>query len=129
MDIKNFINSEYRYAVVGATNNADKYGYKVLKDLHDAEFSTVGVNPHYSEIEGIPVYPSLGNIPEKPDVAVVVIPPDAGIKILEDAKQAGILKLWFQPGAESNEIDKKAKELGLEIVADGSCIMVARRSL
>lgn len=115
--------------MVGATNNTEKYGYKVLKDLHDAEFSTVGVNPHYSEIEGIPVYPSLKEIPEKPDVAVVVIPPSTGIKILENAKQAGILKLWFQPGAESDAINQKAKELGLDIVANGSCIMVARRSI
>ena len=128
-EMEKFINKEYRYVVVGATENTDKYGYKVLKNLHDGDYKVVGVNPHYKDIEGIPVYPSLKDIPYTPDVAVVVIPPKAGETVLQEAKTAGITKLWFQTGAESEEIKKIASQLGLNIVADGSCIMVERQQI
>lgn len=129
MNISDFINLKYRYAVIGATQSAEKYGYKVIKDLHNGEFNVVGINPHYVKIEGIPVYKNLSDVPEKPDVAVVVVPSRAGLKILDEAKKTGIKKIWFQPGAESGEIIEKAKQLGLDIVADGSCIMTARRNI
>ncbi len=125
--LKHFINKKYQYAIVGATSNHDKYGYKVLKDLYDGGYRVVGVNPHYQIIDSIATYNNLKDIPDKPDVAVIVIPSKAGLHVLDEAKDANITKLWFQPGAESDEIIRQAEELGLEIMADGSCIMAARR--
>jgi len=122
-----FLNRSFTYAVVGATTNTDKYGYRVLKDLAGAGFNVIGVNPKYTGIDGIPVYPTVADIPEKPDVLSVVVPPEVGLTILDEAKAAGISKLWFQPGAESQAIQDKAKLLGLDIMADGSCIMVERK--
>jgi len=124
-----FLNQSFAYAVVGATTNADKYGYRVLKDLAGAGFNVIGVNPKYTGIDGTPVYPTVADIPEKPDVLSVVVPPEVGLTILDEAKAAGISKLWFQPGAESQAIRDKAKALGLDIVTDGSCIMVERKKI
>jgi len=124
-----FIDKDFNYAVVGATIDQSKYGYRVLKDLYGAGFKVVGVNPKYHGIEGIPCYPSLFELPQKPDVAVFVVPSTVGLGMLAEVKKFGINKVWFQPGAESEEIRLRAKELGLEAVADGGCIMVARRSL
>lgn len=42
---KNFI-----YAVVGASNNEEKYGYKVFKDLLDAGYKVLPINPSEKEI-------------------------------------------------------------------------------
>lgn len=129
MDAQTFLQTGFSYAVVGATTNKEKYGYRVLMDLHRAELSVVGVNPKYTEIEGVLAFPLLKDLPEKPDVVVVVIPPERGLKILDEAKNAGITKLWFQPGAESEAIRLRAQQLELEVLADGSCIMVERRRI
>lgn len=124
-----FVNKAYSYALVGATTNKDKYGYRVIKDLSDAGFKIVGVNPKYQDIDGIKIYPSLKDTQPKPDVVIFVVPPEVGLKVLDEAAELGINKVWFQPGAESEEIKQKLNQLKLEVVADGSCIMVARRSL
>lgn len=127
--MKQFLNSQFVYAVVGASRNHEKYGHKVLRDLAEAGWKVVGVHPTETDIDGVPVFSGLNVVTPKPDVAVVVVPPAVGLHILDDAKAAGITRLWFQPGAESPDIVQHAKELGLEIQADGACIMVARRHL
>ncbi|MDP3965154.1 MAG: CoA-binding protein [bacterium] len=130
MDIqKEFLAPGTRFAVIGATTNEEKYGYRVLKDLHSGGYKVVGVNPHYSDIDGIAVYPTLADLPEKPDVAVFVVPPAVGLKVLDELKSAGVTKVWFQPGADSDAVRQRITELGLIGMADGSCIMVARRTL
>jgi|SRR3989338_1056838 len=127
MPAKDFVSQAYKYALVGATTNQNKYGYTVLKDLYGAGFNIVGVNPHHQEIDGISVYPTLKDVPQKPDVVIFVVPPEVGVKILDEVAALGIKKVWFQPGAESEAVRTRAAELGLEVQADGSCIMVARR--
>lgn len=127
MDAQVFLQPSLRYAVVGATTNEQKYGFRVLQDLHGAGLSVVGVNPKYKDINGISCYPSLGELPWHPDVLVIVVPPVVGLKIMEQAAKLSINKLWFQPGAESDEISALAKQLGLTLNDPGTCIMVARR--
>jgi hypothetical protein len=111
---------------VGATTNERKYGYRVLQDLHGAGFQVVGVNPKYKAIGAIPCYPTLGDLPWHPDVLVVVVPPTVGLQIVEQAAKLSMQKLWFQPGAESDDIAARALTLGLTLNDPGTCIMVAR---
>lgn len=129
VEASDFIRPRYRYAVIGATTDQAKYGYRVMMDLHRGGLFVVGVNPKYKDIEGVPVVPTVADTPEKTDVAVFVVPPEVGVKLLEGVKTAGVEKVWFQPGAESDEIRAKISELGLMGMADGSCIMVERRAL
>jgi len=124
-----FFGPDFRYAVVGATTDTAKYGYRVMTHLKSAGLPVVGVNPKYTEIEGIPVFPTLADVPEKPNVAVFVVPPVVGLALLDQVKAVGITKVWFQPGAESDEVRAKVDELGLNGMTDGSCIMVERRRL
>lgn len=128
-DVHEFFGPGFRYAVVGATTDTAKYGYRVMTHLQQAGLPVVGVNPKYTEIEEIPVFPTLADVPEKPDVAVFVVPPVVGLALLNQVKAVGITKVWFQPGAESDEVRAKVKELGLNGMTDGSCIMVERRRL
>ena len=129
VDIASFFSPHYLYAIVGASADREKYGYRVLKDLAGAGYRVVGVNPHLRELEGVSVYPNLASLPHRPDVAVVVVPPHIGLAILNQADRLGIRKVWFQPGAESQEIQQRIAEFNLTGVADGRCIMVTRRTL
>lgn len=122
-----FVSKHYRYAVVGASANPEKYGHTVFFDLRHAGFEVVPVNPKLRELDGVRAYARLQDIQLPPDVAVVVVPPAVGLTIVDEAAAAGVKKLWFQPSAESSEIREKAEKLGLQIVADGSCIMVVHR--
>lgn len=122
-----FISKHYRYAIVGASADPKKYGNIVFFDLKNAGYMVTPVNPKLGELGGVKAAGTLKDVRPVPDVAVVVVPPAVGLSILDDAKAAGVKKLWFQPGAESEEIREKSKHLGLAIVADRSCIMIVRK--
>jgi predicted CoA-binding protein len=40
------INKNFLYAVVGTSNNKEKYGYKVFKDLLNAGYKVLPINPN-----------------------------------------------------------------------------------
>ncbi len=58
---------------------------------------------------------------------VSVVPPSVGDEILAQAKALSITRVWFQPGAESDNLMMHAKRLGITTNDPGTCIMVARR--
>jgi len=80
------INKKFLYAVVGATNNKEKYGYKVFKDLLDARYKVIPINPSEKVILGEKVYPILSNVKKKIDIVIFVTQPKVTEKILEDVK-------------------------------------------
>lgn len=121
------INEKYLYAVVGASNNKEKYGYRVFKDLLEGWYRVVPVNPTEQEILGKQVYPALWNIPEKIDVVIFVTQPTVTEKVLEEVKKLKIQKVWMQPWAQSDAAIDFCKKNEIECVHD-ACIMIQRKN-
>lgn len=109
------------WAVAGVTERKDRFGYKIWKKLKQHDYETYGVNPNYDEIEGDTIYHSVKDIPKKIDVLDMVVGPKIGMKTLDEAKEAGVEYIWFQPGSYNDEIISKAKELEFKILYD-ECI-------
>ncbi|WP_245858624.1 CoA-binding protein [Petrotoga olearia] len=121
IDLKNLKN----VAIIGATRNKEKYGYKVLKNLKDKGYTIYPINPKYDEIEGIKTYPSVKDLPkDEIDLIVFVVPPQIGITAVKEAYEEGFRKFWFQPGAESDEIEEYLEELPNVEFSFIKCIMV-----
>jgi predicted CoA-binding protein len=118
------LNKDYLYAVVGASANKEKYGYKVLVDLNSKGFRVVGINPNYEQIENIKCFKSLKDVPQKIDVVILIVPANVGINILKECVLLKINKIWIQPGAESSQIINFCKENSLDCVYN-SCIMLS----
>ena len=100
---KEFLDRGNKIAVVGATVNKEKFGYKVYKAVKGLGFTVYPVNPKYEEIDGDKCYSSLKDLPEKPDVVITVVPPRVTEKIVRQCKELGIKRVWMQPGSESEE--------------------------
>jgi predicted CoA-binding protein len=125
---------KFIYLIVGASNNPDKYGYKILKDLKEAGFNVNPINLKEEVILNLQVYPSVGDFVNsiKPDVDNLVVdfvvPPQVTIEILKEVRDLGINKVWLQPGSESDESIKFCIENNFHYVAN-ACIMVKRRDI
>src|SRR5271154_5916150 len=65
-------------AVIGASSRPNAVGHLVLANMRAAGFpgTLMPVNPHETEIDGLPVYPDIRSLPEDPDLAVIATPPD-----------------------------------------------------
>lgn len=114
------------WVVAGVTAIKDRFGYKIWKTLKEHNYETYGVNPNYDEIEGEKIYHSVTDLPKKVDVLDMVVGPKIAIKTLEEAKEANIEYIWFQPGSYNNEVLEKAKELGFKILYD-DCVYATLR--
>lgn len=112
------------FAVVGASADRSKYGNKVLRCYRQHDLPVVAVNPGRSEVEGVRCVPSLRDVPPGTAAASVVAPPAAAAGIVADAVAAGLKHLWFQPGAEQPDAVAAARAAGLDVIADGSCLLV-----
>lgn len=113
--VKKFINSK-SFAVVGATDNEEKYGYKVYIRLKNYCSETYAVHPKLKEIKGAAVYSSLSALPKVPEAVNIIVSPAITEQVVEECHKLGIKKVWMQPGAESDKAVAFCKDNGIEVV-------------
>ncbi|MFH1369203.1 MAG: CoA-binding protein [Elusimicrobiota bacterium] len=112
-------------AVVGVSGNPKKFGYKIFKSLLDADYDVSGINPAGGEVLGKKIFRKLEEVSHKPELVITVVPPQITEKIIEQCMELGIKEIWMQPGSESEDAIKKAKEYGMS-VTHHACIMVSQ---
>ena len=120
--IKEFV-AQKRFAVVGATDNREKYGNQIFKNLKGRGYEVYPVNPRMEELEGVKCYASLDDIPVKVDVVDFVVPPAVTEAILKDCKRLGLDRIWLQPGSENEAAIAYCHENNLNVVHD-VCVML-----
>ncbi len=121
--IKEFM-AQKRFAIIGATDNIEKYGYKIFKNLKSRGYKVYPVNPGLKELEGVKCYPSLADIPVRVDVVDFVVPPKVTEITLKQCKRLGLNRIWLQPGSESEAAIAFCHENNLKVVHD-ICVMLS----
>ena len=106
------------WAVVGASDKKDKFGYKIVKTLSDNDYNVFPINPRLDEIDGIKCYSSLNDIDEQIEVVDMVVRPEIGKKIIAEIADNNIDYIWLQPGTRSDEIDELTEKFNLKVVKD-----------
>ena len=114
------------WAVVGASQDRDKFGNKVFRSLRDSGYVVYPVNPNVDEVEGVRAYATLADLPEMPEVIDLVVPPAVSERIVEEAGELGLTRVWMQPGAESEAAIMHCQENDIEVIYD-ACAMVWQR--
>lgn len=118
MAFDDFLNKSNRMAVVGASREKEKFGYKIYAVLKKQGFVVYPINPKADSIDGDKCYASLSDLPEKPDVVITVVPPKITEQVVVEAARLGIKKIWMQPGSESEKAIAFCKEKGMEVIAN-----------
>jgi predicted CoA-binding protein len=112
-------------AVVGASRDHAKYGNKSVRAHLRAGWQVFPINPHASEVEGLPAYRSLRDLPVRPlDRVSVYVPPEVGLTLLADIAACQPREVWFNPGSESDELIAAAESLGLAVICACSIVDV-----
>ena len=99
-------------AVVGASANPEKVGFRVVNNLLEAGFRgrIYPVNPGLSQLFGLRAYPSVLAIPGEVDLAMVVIPAERTLSTIEECIAKGIKGAIL--------ISSGFREVGTEIGSD-----------
>ncbi len=120
--IKEFM-AQKRFAIVGATNDTQKYGNKIFQNMKNRGYEVYPVNPRLKELGGTKCYPDVTDIPVKVDVVDFVVPPQVTEEILKECKRLGLDRIWLQPGSESEAAITFCHENNLKVVHD-VCVMM-----
>jgi predicted CoA-binding protein len=121
--IERFLTSP-TYGVVGASPRRHKYGNKVLRCYQQNGRRAVPVNPREPVIEGAACVASVLDLPDDVKSISVITPPAVTERVVEEAIRKGIEHIWMQPGAESDRAVAACEAAGVNVIADGSCVLV-----
>lgn len=113
-------------AVIGASSDRRKFGNKALRAFRAEGHTVIPINPHEREVEGLPTYASVLDVPGAIDMATVYVPPDIGQGLLAEFEKKQIPEIWFNPGADSDEVLAEARRLNLKVIAACSIIAIGR---
>ncbi|MCJ1445707.1 MAG: hypothetical protein MMC23_006212 [Stictis urceolatum] len=104
--VKRFFSAP-NFAVAGASQDTNKFGYKILAWYHRHSLLATPLNPRASSITlsnfpSSPTLPTLASpsaLPSPTETSLsVVTPPHVTLPLLKEAKKAGIKAVWLQPG-------------------------------
>jgi uncharacterized protein len=109
-------------AVIGASNDRNKYGNKALRAFERQGYTVIPINPNVNEVEGHRAYPTVLDVPGDIEMATVYVHADAGVQVMENLAQKGVGEVWLNPGADDDEVVARARELGLNVIQACSII-------
>ncbi len=83
------------------------------------------MNPKGGTIEGLQAAGSLAQLPGKPYGVSIITPPAVTKRIAHEIVDLGIEQVWMQPGSESDSAILHLVSHGVNVIANGPCILVA----
>ena len=113
-------------AVIGASNNRNKFGNKAVRAFLLEGYVVVPIHPREAEIEGLTAYRSVLDVPGPVDMATFYVPPEIGEMVIEDVARKGIPEVWLNPGAESDALIAAARRLSIRPIVACSIVGVGQ---
>lgn len=111
-------------AVIGASDNPERYSYKAVMLLKEKGHSVFPVHPKLQKLEGMPVYPSVKMISAPIDTITLYVSAELSNKIEGELLNAAPRRIIFNPGAENPSLEAKSREKGIETVEACTLVML-----
>jgi uncharacterized protein len=103
-----------KVAILGASDNPERYAYKAQKLLMEAGHTVFPVSPTAKEIMGISGYKSLADIDSGTiHTLTLYLRPERTAAVMEEIIALAPERVLFNPGTESAEISEKLEEHGI----------------
>jgi predicted CoA-binding protein len=113
-------------AVIGASNDRQKFGNRAVRAYRDEGYTVVPINPHETEIEGLKAYGSILDVPGTVDMVSFYVPPAVGEEVIADVARKGVAEVWLNPGAESDALIARARSLSIKPIVACSIVAIGR---
>ncbi len=112
-----------RIAIIGASNNPEKYGNIIPGNLKAKGYTVLPVNPKEETIQGLHVFKTPADLPDPVHIVTFVTPPKVTRAVLENLDPERFPLVWLQDGSFDDEIIALAKK-NFETAIHHACIMV-----
>jgi predicted CoA-binding protein len=101
-------------AVIGASGDRNKFGNKALRAFANRGYAVLAINPNEADVEGYRTYGSVLDVAGAIDMATLYVQPEVGVQVMEEIARKGIPEVWLNPGADGDQVVRRARELGVK---------------
>ncbi len=109
-------------AVIGASDNPERYSYMAVKLLQEKGHAVFPVHKRIQQIDGHKVYASISDISEPIDTVSLYVAADISSSLSQGILNKSPRRIIFNPGAENEDLSRQAKDKG--IVPVNACTLV-----
>jgi len=109
-------------AILGASQNKERYAYMAFKMLQEHGHTAIPVTPKFSELEGVKAYSSLKDLPDPVDTLTMYVGPDTSTKLKADILGLKPRRVIFNPGSENPPLQEELTKAGVEV--EEACTLV-----
>ncbi len=109
-------------AVVGASNNPERYIHQAVLLLQEKGHTPYPVHPSLNEVAALAVYDTVHAIPSRIDTVIVYVSGRNQTALADDLLKSEVRRVIFNPGAENPELEGRLREASMEVVE--ACTLV-----
>ena len=113
-------------AVLGASDNPERYSNKAVRFLLEKGHEVFPVHPSLKEIDGLKVYASLKDLPKPIDTLTLYLSEERSSMVASEILALKPRRIIFNPGAENPGLEAKAAAEGIKTLE--ACTLVLLRT-
>ncbi len=110
-----------KVAILGASDNPERYSYKAFKMLLEHGHEVLLVSPKLAELEGHKVFANLSEVGSV-DTLTMYVSEKISSSMIDEILSFKPGRVIFNPGSENQELMEKLKSKGVEV--EPACTLV-----
>lgn len=111
-------------AVLGATQNPDRYAYRAMRALLHHGYQAIPVNPAFEEVLGCSCRKSIAHIEGPIDTVTMYVGAARSEPLIPEIIAAKPRRIIFNPGAENENLAAAAEQNGIEVARGCTLVML-----
>lgn len=111
-------------AIIGASDNPERYAFKAFKMLIDDGYTVIPVNPKLDEIEGVKCLKTPADINVYVDTVTIYVNPAVSSAMIDDLIELKPRRIIMNPDTENDELAKKCEENDIQVVFACTLVML-----
>lgn len=115
-------------AVLGASNNPERYSYKAVELLKSNGFNVIPVHPSGIAVCDYQTSKSLSDINSEIDTLTVYVNPSLSSKEAQSIINLNPRRIIFNPGTENQQLEEICSQNGIEVVHGCTLVMLRTSS-
>ena len=103
-------------AVLGASENPERFSHKAFHALKSHGHHPVPINPFIGMLDEVPVSGSLKEVDEHIDTLTIYVNPRVSSELKDDILALHPTRVIFNPGAENRPLERELEQAGIHCV-------------
>lgn len=116
-----------RVAVIGASNNPERYSNKAMRMLIEYGHTAIPVTPTDVEVEGLKAFARPGEIGSPIDTVSLYVGPARQADLIDEIVGLKPRRVIFNPGTENPEAEQRCRAAGIEVVEACTLVLLKTR--